>query len=115
MSDVADFVQARRAFHTSLLRKTLTIDSAGVPSNADKNNRSSVSIARGITDRLQAETIGERIAGQTSGNQFESICADFVRDTFCKLGHLRPGSWDVHRVNGKRLKDISDLPLDLAV
>lgn len=107
MSDVADFVRARKAFHTALLQKTLTIDSAGVPSNADKSNRSSVSIARGITDRLQAETIGERIAGQTSGNQFESICADFVRDTFCKLGHLRPGSWDVHQVKGRKRLEIA--------
>lgn len=99
------FLEARKAFHASLLKTTLTINAKGVPSNADKNNRASVAIARGICELLKAETIGERIAGQTSGNQFESGCTEFVRETFLKLGHLRPGSWDVYQVSGRdRLK-----------
>jgi hypothetical protein len=105
MSEKAHFVAARRAFHTALLKSTLTINSAGVASNADSSNTSSKAIAKGIADLLQAETIGERIAGQTSGNQFEGICADFVKQTYLELGHLRPGIWDVHQVSGRnRLK-----------
>jgi hypothetical protein len=87
----ADFAEARKAFHASLLKATLTVDASGVPGNADKDNRASVAIAKGIAELLKAETVAERIAGQTSGNQFESACAEFVRATFLKLGHLVSG------------------------
>jgi hypothetical protein len=107
MSDPAQFLEARRAFHKALLLKTLTINSKGVVSNADSSNNASIAMARGIADLLKAETQGERIAGQTSGNQFESICAEFVRDTFLKLTHLRPGLWDVHQVSGRNRLEIA--------
>lgn len=71
MTTAADFAEARKAFHASLLQSTLTINSAGVVSNADSSNTTSKAIAKGIADLLKAETIGERIAGQTSGNQGE--------------------------------------------
>jgi len=104
---MAVFVEARKAFHASLLQTTLTINNAGVVSNADGSNTTSKAIAKGIADLLKAETIRERIAGQTSGNQFESICADFVRATFTTLGHLRPGIWDVHQVSGRNRLEIA--------
>lgn len=107
MADEADFAEARKRFHAGLLKATLTINTAGVPSNADKDSKASVAIARGIADLLQAETVGERIAGQTSGNQFEGGCADFVRETFLKLQHLRPGTWDVHQVGGRNRLEIA--------
>ena len=66
MTTAAGFVEARKAFHASLLQSTLTINSAGVVSNADSSNTTSKAIAKGIADLLKAETIGERIAGQTS-------------------------------------------------
>lgn len=107
MTTPADFAEARKAFHTSLLQSTLTINSLGVVSNADSSNTTSKAIAKGIADLLKAETIGERIAGQTSGNQFEGICAAFVQETFLKLGHLRPGTWDVHQVSGRNRLEIA--------
>lgn len=107
MSVTAEFLEARKAFHAALLESTLTINSAGVVSNADSSNTTSKAIARGIADFLKAETVGERMAGQTSGNQFEGICAAFVRNTFLKLGHLRPGSWDVHQVSGRNRLEIA--------
>ena len=107
MTTAAGFVEARKAFHASLLQSTLTINSAGVVSNADSSNTTSKAIAKGIADLLKAETIGERIAGQTSGNQFEGICAAFVQETFLKLGHLRPGTWDVHQVSGRNRLEIA--------
>ena len=107
MTTAADFAEARKAFHASLLRSTLTINSAGVVSNADSTNTTSKAIAKGIADLLKAETIGERIAGQTAGNQFEGICATFVQETFLKLGHLRPGTWDVHQVSGRNRLEIA--------
>ncbi len=94
-------------FHASLLETTSTTNSAGVVSNADGSNTTSKAIARGIANLLKAETIGERIAGQTSGNQFEGICAAFVRETFLKLGHFRPIIWDVHQVSGRNRLEIA--------
>lgn len=85
----------------------LTLNQQGVASNADKDNRASVAIAAGIANLLQAETQSERLAGQTSGNRFEDACAAFVRNTFCKLGHLRPGNWDVHQVTGRNRLEIA--------
>lgn len=100
-------MEARTAFHAALLKETLTTNSAGVVSNADSSNRASIKVATGIAGLLQAETMGERIAGQTSGNQFEAICADFVRQTFLTLGHLRPGAWDVHQVTTRNRLEIA--------
>lgn len=107
MNNSPEFLQARKEFHASLLKTTLTINNKGVPSNADGNNRSSVAIAQGIAELLKAETIAERQAGQTSGNEFEGICAEYVRSTFLKLGHLRPGEWDVHQVSGRNRLEIA--------
>jgi len=101
------FAEARKEFHAQLLLNTLTINAAGVVSNADSSNNNSKAIAREIARLLQAETIGERIAGQTSGNQFESICSKFVEKTFLKLGHLRPGKWKVQQVSGRNRLEIA--------
>ncbi|MBD8604854.1 NgoMIV family type II restriction endonuclease [Pseudomonas sp. CFBP 8771] len=103
----AQFVQARKEFHASLLKTTLTITDKGVPSNADSSNKGSIAIAKGIADLLKAETIAERQAGQTSGNEFEGACAQFVRNTFLKLKHLRPGDWDVRQVSGRNRLEIA--------
>ncbi len=107
MTTPAGFLEARKRFHAALLEATLTINAAGVPSNADKDSKASVAIAKGIADLLKAETIGERIAGQTSGSQFEGVCSTFVQETFLKLGHLRPGTWDVHQVCGRNRLEIA--------
>ncbi|MFD1627516.1 NgoMIV family type II restriction endonuclease [Azospirillum griseum] len=101
------FAEARRAFHAALRESTLTTNAAGVVSNADKDSAISKALARGIAERLDAQTVGERIAGQTSGNQFEGLCADFLRNTFLTLGHLRPGQWDVRRVSGRNRLEIA--------
>jgi len=102
-----EFTLARKAFHKELLETVLTLNAAGVASNADKDNRASVAIAAGIAHLLEAETQAERLAGQTSGNRFEDACAAFVRSTFCKLAHLRPGLWDVHQVTGRNRLEIA--------
>lgn len=107
MMVLAQFAEARKVFHAALLKDTLMINSNGVVSNADSSNTASKAIAKGIAELLKAETMGERIAGQTSGNQFEGICADFVQNTFLKLGHLRPGTWDVHQVSGRNRLEIA--------
>ena len=102
-----EFLQARKEFHASLLKTTLTINDKGVPSNADSSSKTSIAIAKGIAELLKAETIAERQAGQTSGNEFAGICAEYVKSTFLKLGHLRPGDWDVHQVSGRNRLEIA--------
>lgn len=101
MAAAANFVEARIAYHASLLKNVLSIDSDGVPSNADKHNTNSVRIAFGIAQILKSEIGSKRLAGQTSGSRFEDACAVFVQNTFSKLGHLRPGTWDIHKVRSR--------------
>lgn len=101
------FAEARKLFHAGLFKATLTTNALGVVSNADSSSTASKAIAKGIAELLKAETISERMAGQTSGNQFEGLCADFVKRTFLQLGHLRPGAWDVHQVSGRNRLEIA--------
>ncbi len=105
--DRVEIADARREFHAALLGSILTVDEQGRPSNCDKHHTLSVALAKGVAERLKAEVVCERAAGQTSGNRFEAVCADFVRQTFLKLDHLRPGSWDVHQVAGRNRLEIA--------
>lgn len=99
----AFLAQARRDFHAALLSSgVLTVNDKGVASNADGSQKSSVEFAKHIAEALLVETVGERLAGQTSGGEFETACADFVRTTFLRLGMLRPGDWSVTKVAGRR-------------
>lgn len=99
----AFFAEARKGFHAALLGAVLRIDK-GVPTNADKHSKPSVAIAKGILDKLGAESKGARLAGQMSGSQFEEICAQYVKETFEKLHHMRPGAWTVGKgISGGRL------------
>lgn len=100
-------VAARKRFHAALLKGVLTINSMGITSNADGSSRISKLIARGIADQLVSET-GERLAGQTSGNEFEAITADFLRQTLAGLGHLRPGDWEVRQVTNRNRRAIAE-------
>lgn len=94
---------ARRGFHASLLASgVLTVNERGVASNADSSQRSSIAYAGRIARELLVDTVGERLAGQTSGGEFETACADFVSATFSRLGMLRPGDWSVTKVPGRR-------------
>ncbi len=98
--------QTRIDFHQSLLLSLLTVSEGGIPSNADKDNKTSVTIARCIAEQLQAE-VGVRSAGQTSGNHFEQVVADFVQKSFGLFGHLRPGQWHVKQVGNRNRAEIA--------
>jgi hypothetical protein len=92
----AYFLTLRAAFHAGLFDKALSIDRNGVWSNADKDSRLSREIAQGIAMRLKAEvSAATKLAGQTLGNDFERAVNVFIRAAFLKLGHLRPGNWEV--------------------
>ncbi len=99
--------EARRSFHKALLEKVLTRSEKGVPSNADKDSKLSVALASGVLEKLGAESVGARLAGQTSGSHFETICRNYLELTFLKLGHLRPGTWEVRCVGGRNRMEIA--------
>lgn len=94
--------EARRKFHHALLGSILTVNQQGVPSIADSSQRTSVNLARGIVERIGELQPKEKIAGQSSGMQFERLCAQFLEDTFLRLGHLRPGEWEITHVRGRK-------------
>lgn len=96
----AQLFAARKKYHAELLRSVLRIDKKGIPSNADKDSALSVRIALSVARQLESET-GERLAGQTSGSKFESINAEFIRETFLKMGHIRPGTWEIRKIVGR--------------
>jgi hypothetical protein len=98
--------RARREFHLALIAGgVLSVNSNGIPSNADGSQRSSIQFATHIASKLFVDNTSERLAGQTSGGHFESACADFISETFLQLDMLRPGDWQVTRVAGRRSID----------
>jgi len=98
--DEAIFHASRTRFHAILKDKVLRLQD-GVLSNADKGNKASKDIAFGIAQRLGLYTPGVKLKGQEAGNQFEIATAQFVRETFLKLNHLRPGDWTVEKIGEK--------------
>ncbi len=97
----AMIVEARKKYHKSLLDNgVLTIDLRGIPSNADSSSRLSISIAKGIANRLMAET-HDKAVGQTSGAKFEQINMEFLVDTFPNLQNMRPGKWEIVKLGNR--------------
>lgn len=102
---------ARSHFHKRLFEtKTLTLNMAGVASNADTSSRGSKAIARRIVDILVEEQLHvvsttDKISGQTLGKQFEILTMEFLRETFPHLENLRPGNWTILQLgNNNKLK-----------
>jgi hypothetical protein len=103
MKSLPKFRKAREAFHASLCRDVLLVDSHHVASNADKDNSASKEIALCLAKKLGAPK-GNRPAAQTLGNLFESVCAEFVKSAFGSLSHLRPGNWTIAQVSGPEME-----------
>lgn len=102
---------ARFNYHKKLFENnTLTLTSVGVASNADTSSRASKAISSRIIELLVDEqghtaNIVDKISGQTLGKQFETLTMEFLRDTFPKLQHLRPGTWTILQLgNNNKLK-----------
>ena len=102
------FTEQRRLFHEGLFDKLLTVDKAGVPSNADKDQKTSVALATMVIKELGCEPrVEKRLPGQSSGNVFESACLDFLAATFPSLDHLRPGNWGIEKVTTRNRLEIA--------
>lgn len=92
--------RARKEFHSTLLAGPLSVNEAGVPSNADKNSKASVSLACGILEQIGEARSVDKLPGQTAGANFEEICAGYVRVCFDQLSHLRTGRFFVSKGGG---------------
>ena len=99
----AHITNMRSNFHQNLVGSILT--SAGeIPSNADKSNKASVAISQGIFNRINGNVQAKKLAGQTAGNKFEEICEDYLKKTFLRFPHLRPGAWFIKKLNAQDTK-----------
>jgi len=84
-------LEERKIYHKSITKnKILTISANGIPSNADSSNTPSIAIAKIIAEKLNAE-VATKLKGQTSGNLFEQVTMNFLKNTFPLLQHLRSG------------------------
>lgn len=98
---------AREEFHRVLVSKgILSLDKSGIPSNADLANAMSIEIAKRIALDLGAQ-VGKKLAGQTAGTAFEVAVSGFVKATFPKLQHLRPGVWTVVSLGNRNAIKVS--------
>lgn len=96
--------QARADFIAALLQGELSVDGGGIPSIADKGSEISKGISRALIAKLGETMAREKASGQTAGKSFEWAVADFLRATFLRLSHIRPGRWDI--VHGERRSDV---------
>lgn len=92
--------EARRSFHASLLDGPLTRSASGVVSNADKGSRPSREIAEAILEQLGPVRTTEKLAGQTAGSDFETLCCTYVELCMAQMNHLRPGQFSVIKGGG---------------
>jgi hypothetical protein len=93
----AYLTKARKQFQATLLDSILTVDAAGVPSNADRGSKISKAIASALLDEIGNVSTAEKLPGQTSGSGFEEICAEFVEVGFQEFSKLRPGKFTVQK------------------
>lgn len=83
----------RREYHKNLATHVVSIDKGGIPNNADRHSKISVSLARGIFDAMQVKISKVKSVGQTAGKEFERVTANFLEKAFKYLNHLRYGKY----------------------
>lgn len=101
---------ARERFHQGVSEEIIRIDSDGVPNFADKSNRASATIAKGVLANLpySPNFLNDKLAGQTLGHAFERACRTYIDATLPNLGHLRPGRWQIIWLAGRQGMVIAD-------
>lgn len=94
--------ELRRDLHSQLAGTILSIDSDGIPTIADRASAASCEIGTKLAERLGAPRDRTRSEGQTSGGVFEEACTRFLNQSFNQLKHLRPGEWQIGRLESPR-------------
>ena len=85
---------ARRDFHEALQSRLWSVRN-GIPSNSDKDNKASVGIGLALAEAVGATSDLPRLGGSAAGAELERRTQGFLRATFPRLTHLRPGGWHV--------------------
>ncbi len=106
--------EERSKFHRYLIEQEILTyspfskyNAQHVCSIADTGQKQSVLIAnliaQKISERLNLPLINraKKKDGQTLGNEFEESAALYLKNTFLKLGNLRPGTWVVEKISGR--------------
>lgn len=70
-------------------------------SNSDYGNRASLEISNAVVEKIVGHTKSKKLAGQSLGDIFERLVAEFLRDAFLPLSHLRPGNWSVDQITSR--------------
>jgi hypothetical protein len=88
--------QLRQGYHRRVCQDIIRLQRDGEVEYlnfADKGNKASRAIARGIVNRLGCSPSREKLSGQAAGGFFETSTKDFLEQAFALLRHLRPGEW----------------------
>ncbi|MDD2229520.1 MAG: NgoMIV family type II restriction endonuclease [Candidatus Cloacimonetes bacterium] len=75
----------RIGYHQDIFNQVLVVNDQGIPNNADKSSKMSVSIAKGIVEKIIAETKSGHTPGQTAGKQFENVTLDYIRNCLIEV------------------------------
>ena len=97
----------RKKYHQRLIDSGVLSLFNGVASNADSSNVPSKEIAKSIAEQLGAAE-QEKLKGQTLGTLFEQETMRFLKETFPKMQHLRPGKWDIMNLGNQNAIKTSD-------
>ena len=98
-----NLLEERHIFHRQLTDShTLSINSDGVASNADKSQRLSCEVALRVARKLGAAEGVRKLDGQSAGRNFEAAVSAFVSATVPALSMLRPGHWEILNVGSSR-------------
>jgi hypothetical protein len=100
---------ARRKLFAGLAEQALTFGTYTVgkgkaarkvlaASNSDYGNRASLEISNAVVETIIGRNEAKKLPGQSLGDIFERNVAEFLRDSFLKLPHLRPGKWSIDHV-----------------
>ncbi|NOY98147.1 MAG: restriction endonuclease [Chloroflexi bacterium] len=90
------FLKLRTTYHQRVCAEIIRVqpgDKSGYPNFADKSNKASKEIARHIILQMDCTPKTGHLAGQTAGKRFEEITRDYLKQTFARLHHIRPGKW----------------------
>lgn len=106
--------EARADFHRYLIEKEILTHTPFtkfgadyICSNADNGQKHSVVVANLLASKIAKKTGTNLVKrkkkdGQTLGNEFEEACALYLQNTFLKLSNLRPGNWEVQKINSRK-------------
>lgn len=102
----AIITEARRRFHKRLVEKKVLAFVNGTASNADSTGDVSREIANRMAKMLNASSASKRLPPQVGGAEFERAVRDFLKETFPKLQHLRPGKWTIQQLGNRQNSSI---------